>query len=149
MAELIRRKPFLPGPDTKSQLELIFEVLGTPSESELNDIPKEKYRKLAKSLPKRPGKPFEKLLPSASPLAIDLLKKLLTFDFNKRITVQKALEHPYFASLHFDEDEPLGTPVSNIDFEFELYNMTLQQLKDCIYEEILLYHYKDLEQTYE
>ena len=40
-----------------------------------------------KSLPKRPGKPFEKFLPHASPLAIDLLKKLLTFDYNNRITI--------------------------------------------------------------
>lgn len=63
MAELLRRKPYLPGTDTKNQIELIFEVLGTPTESELNAIPKEKYRKLAKSLPKRAGKPFEKMLP--------------------------------------------------------------------------------------
>jgi len=38
-------------------------------------------------------------------LAIDLLRKLLTFDFTKRITVEEALKHPYLAELHFPEDE--------------------------------------------
>jgi len=38
-------------------------------------------------------------------VAIDLLRKLLTFDFTKRITVEEALQHPYLAELHFPEDE--------------------------------------------
>ena len=29
-----------------------------------------------------------------------------------------------------------------LDFEFEDYNLTTQQLKDLLYEEILLYHNK-------
>jgi len=90
---------------------LIFEIIGTPSEAELNTIPREKYRKIAKSLPKRPGKPFEKLFPNASNLAIDLLKKLLTFDASKRITVEEALRHPYLSALHFPDDEPVSVPV--------------------------------------
>lgn len=45
-AELLRRKPFLPGCNTKNQLELIFEVIGTPSEEEINAIPKESSKKL-------------------------------------------------------------------------------------------------------
>lgn len=56
MAELLRRKPFLPGCDTKNQIELTFEIIGTPSDQELNVIPRDKYRALAKNLPKRPGK---------------------------------------------------------------------------------------------
>jgi hypothetical protein len=40
--------------------------MGTPSEEEINSIPKEKYRKLVRALPKRQGKPFEKIFNSAS-----------------------------------------------------------------------------------
>lgn len=29
------------------------------------------------------------------------------------------------------------------DFEFEMYDLTKEQLKDLIYEEILLYHYPE------
>ena len=91
-------------------------------------IPREKYRNLAKQLPKRPGKvsifiikkPFEKLFPNASAPAIDLLRKLLTFDASKRITIDEALRHPYLSALHFPDDEvilfyikiqPMSVPV--------------------------------------
>jgi len=30
-AEMLRRRPFLPGTDTKNQIEMVFDVLGTPS----------------------------------------------------------------------------------------------------------------------
>jgi serine/threonine protein kinase len=56
-------------------------------------------------MPKRPGKALEKIFSKASPEAIDLLKKLLTFDMKKRITVNEALQHPYLSELHFPEDE--------------------------------------------
>jgi serine/threonine protein kinase len=39
------------------------------------------------SLPKRTGKKFENVFPNANPLAIDLIKRMLTFDPSKRITV--------------------------------------------------------------
>lgn len=42
-------------------------------------------------MPKRPGKALEKIFSKASAEAIDLLKKLLTFDMKKRITVNEAL----------------------------------------------------------
>jgi len=38
-------------------------------------------------------------------IALDLLKKMLAFDFNKRITVEEALGHAYLAELHFPDDE--------------------------------------------
>lgn len=148
-AELLRRKPFLPGADTKNQIEQIIEVLGTPSEEEINNIPREKSKKLLRSLPKKKGKNLENIFTNASPSAIDLLRKLLTFDPAKRITVEEALKHPYLAALHCPEDEPETTAVNKIDFEFENHNLTLQQLKDLIYEEILWYHFKDFRDQYD
>ena len=35
----------------------------------------------------------------ATPEAIDLLNKLLKFDFSERITSLEALQHPYFDSV--------------------------------------------------
>lgn len=40
--------------------------MGTPTEEEINSIPKEKFRKMAKQLPKRPGKPLDKIFSKAS-----------------------------------------------------------------------------------
>lgn len=61
---------------------------------------------------------FQQLYPRASPLAIDLLEKLLNFDPAARITVEQALAHPYLAAYHEEDDEPVHEKV--FDFEFEV-----------------------------
>jgi len=71
------------------------------------------------------------------------------FEPTKRITVEEALKHPYLANLHLEEDEPIREPMDQLDFEFEQYNLTMQQLKDLLYEEILLYHDKEFCENYE
>jgi len=148
LAELLKRKPFLPGTETKTQLELIIDVFGNPTDEEINSIPKEKSRKFMKSLPKKQPKSFEALFSQANPLALDLLKKLMVFDPVKRITVEEALKHPYLAALHFPEDEPIAENVPAAEFEFEKYPLSLAQLKDLVYEEILLYHFEDYRKEY-
>ena len=55
----------------------------------------------------------------ANPLALDLLRSMLIFNPDKRITVEEALDHPYLSALHCAEDEPVSKPVSLFDFEFE------------------------------
>jgi serine/threonine protein kinase len=149
LAELLRRKPFLPGTETKTQLELIIDVFGNPTEEEINSIPKEKSRKFLRSLPKKTAKSFDTLFPNASPLALDLLRKLMVFSSKDRITVEEALKHPYLAALHFPEDEPVSDPVPAPEFEFEKYPLSLAQLKDLVYEEILMYHFDDFRQEYQ
>jgi len=41
----------------------------------------------------------------AAPDAIDLIRQMLAFDHEKRITVEQALAHPFFASLHDEAQE--------------------------------------------
>ena len=49
---------------------------------------------------------FDQLFANHNPLAIDLLKKMLVIDPEKRITVKEALEHPFLQEFHDSEDEP-------------------------------------------
>ena len=56
-------------------------------------------------LPHKPRQPTLTLLPQASPLVISLLDQMLTLTPEDRITVEQALEHPYFAQLHDPLDE--------------------------------------------
>ena len=116
-AEMLQRKPFLPGTDTKNQIELICEYLGTPDVDNMKHIPEES-KKLIKNLPKhkKNGKDFNKLFSFANPEAIDLLRKLMMFDPEKRISVTQALAHPYLADLHLEEDEPSRESVDYLDF---------------------------------
>jgi mitogen-activated protein kinase 1/3 len=39
--------------------------------------------------------------------------------------------------------------VNQSEFEFEKYEMTREQTKDLLYEEILLYHYPEFKAEYE
>jgi len=42
---------------------------------------------------------WQQRFPEASPLAIDLLSKLLMFNPKKRITVREAIKHEYFKEI--------------------------------------------------
>lgn len=73
---------------------------------------------------------------------------MLVFNPQKRITVEEALEHPYLATLHLPEDEPVSDPISKFDFLFEdSVDNSIEKLKELIISEILLYldpdHYEN------
>lgn len=70
--------------------------------------------------------PIVQLYPTATPVALDLLEKLLSFDPMSRIDVQEALEHPYFELFHDPDDE-----------------VTLKSQKDflCTYNNNSYYHF--------
>jgi mitogen-activated protein kinase 1/3 len=71
------------------------------------------------------------------------MRRMLTFDPAKRITVHQALEHPFMSELHCSDDEPIRSRFDLFDFEFEKYDLAGEQLKDVIYDEIMLYHSKE------
>lgn len=148
-AELLMRKPILPGNDAQHQLELIFSLLGSPSEEDIQSIPNPRIRERVSRMPKRKPKPFEVIFRDSNPSAIDLLKKMLVFNPEKRISVEEAIQHPYLSSLHFPEDEPTTDPVSRFDFDFERQILTMEDLKNLLYEEILLWHFPEKKRTYE
>jgi len=134
MAELHGRKPLFPGDDYIKQMNLIFNVLGTPSKSDMKFISNEKALEYIKSLKKRPKIPFNKIYKDANPLALDLLEKMLVFNPHKRISVEEALRHPYLKNLHNPKAEvDCKKP---FDFEFEKIEMTKEVLQELMWEEI-------------
>ena len=147
--ELLLRKPILPGTDANHQIDLIFNLIGTPSDEDILSIPNPKAREKVLKLTKRSPKPIEMLFRDANPQAVDLLQKLLIFNPEKRFTVEQALAHPYLSALHFAEDEPTCKPVSMFDFEFERQQLSMKDFKDLIYSEILLHHFQDKRDEYE
>ena len=85
-------------------------------------------------------KTLDELFASHDPLVLDLLRKMLVVDPDRRITVEQALAHPYFAAYHDPEDEPVADRLNPYEFEFELYDLNADQLMDLLYDEVLLYH---------
>ena len=62
---------------------------------------------MLESLPPTKAKRLKDMFPTASDEALDLLKNLLVFNPNKRLTVEQALKHPYVSQFHNPEEEPL------------------------------------------
>jgi len=91
LAQVFRRKSILRGTSTKNQLELIFELIGTPTEEEIAEIKNPKSRRFVEKCQKRDAKDLSGIFPNISDHGIDLLEKLLTFDPKKRYSAEEAL----------------------------------------------------------
>ncbi len=112
-AELINKKALFPGENSNlplnlviNQLELIFDLIGTPDIKEIEKISQtENTMNFLLSLSKRKRKNFEDFFAYEDKNAIDLLNKMLEFDPEKRISVDEALRHTYFKGFNFNCDE--------------------------------------------
>lgn len=105
MAELLAKEPLFPGKTEVDQLDKIFRILGTPNEkiwpgfAKLRGVKanfvKQPYNKLREKFPPTSftGRP------TLSEAGFDLLNKLLTYDPEKRITAEDALNHPWFQEV--------------------------------------------------
>ncbi|KAK6100111.1 mitogen activated protein kinase 2, variant 2 [Batrachochytrium dendrobatidis] len=136
-AELLGSKPLFKGRDYVDQLNQILSVLGTPDDETLSRIGSERAQLYIRSLPKMKKVPWINLYPKATPVAIDLLERLLSFDPALRITVEEALAHPYLEAYHDSEDEPVHP--SPCDFSFESID-SIEEIKHIIAAEAL--HFK-------
>ncbi|KAL2916546.1 mitogen activated protein kinase [Polyrhizophydium stewartii] len=133
-AELLGGKPLFKGRDYVDQLNQILSVLGTPDDATLSRIGSERAQLYIRSLPKMRKIPWVNLYPRATPAALDLLERLLTFDPAIRITVEEALAHPYLEAYHDSDDEP--THPSLFDFAFEVVE-SIDEMKQMIAEEVV------------
>jgi len=131
LAELLSGKPLFPGESTLNQLERIIEVTGKPTEEDIASI-KSKYAKtMIDKVVIKKQKPLESLFPDADPDALDLLKNLLRFNPDERLTAVQVLEHPWLAEFHDPANEPsLKQPVhiamdDNSRFSISEYRKTL------------------------
>lgn len=134
-AELLGGKVLFPGKDYVHQMSLIINVLGSPSEETLVRIGSPRAQDWIRNMPKREKVPFVKIYPDADPQALDLLERMLDFDPASRITVEKALNHPYLAVYHDPQDEPSHVPM---DFSFEAVE-AIDDMRKMIVEEINTY----------
>ncbi|XP_036862609.1 mitogen-activated protein kinase 12 isoform X3 [Manis javanica] len=88
------------------QLKEILKVTGTPPAEFVQKLQSADAKNYMKGLPELEKKDFTSFLTNASPLAVNLLEKMLVLDAERRATAAEALAHPYFESLQDTEDEP-------------------------------------------
>ncbi|KAG4978079.1 hypothetical protein JHK84_037765 [Glycine max] len=139
-AEVLTGKPLFPGKSVVHQLDLITDLLGTPSPETIAGVRNDKARKYLMEMRKKSPVPFEQKFQNADPLALRLLQRLLAFDPKDRPTAQEALADPFFKGLSKVEREPSCQPISKLEFEFERRRVTKDDVRELIYREILEYH---------
>nr|CAH7765457.1 unnamed protein product [Callosobruchus chinensis] len=138
MAELLTGKTLFPGTDHIHQLNLIMEILGTPSDEFMQKITSESARNYIKSLPLLPKKDLHTYIVGANPLAIDLLGLMLELDSEKRITAEQALAHAYLTAYADPNDEPISAPY---DQSIEDMNLPVEKWRDLVLQEVHSFEY--------
>jgi CTD kinase subunit alpha len=99
--ELFITKPVFQGHDEISQLQVIWDVLGTPDShgwASVEELPWYELVRPKVSVPDKFDASFQKWLPTGNAMA--LVKGMLAFDPVKRISAAQAMKHEYF------EEEP-------------------------------------------
>ncbi|KAE8712458.1 Mitogen-activated protein kinase 12 [Hibiscus syriacus] len=139
-AEMLIGKPLFPGRNVVHQLDLMTDLLGSPSAESISKIRNEKARRYLSNMRRKQPVPFSKKFPNADPLALSLLQRLLAFDPKDRPTAEEALADPYFYGLANVDHEPTTKPISKLEFEFERRKLAKDDVRELIYREILEYH---------
>ncbi|KAL4974287.1 Serine/threonine-protein kinase bur1 [Aspergillus desertorum] len=95
--EMFKGKPILAGNSDLNQAQLIFSLVGTPTEENMPGWSSLPGCEGVRSFGNRPGN-LSEVFKNQSPVAISLLTELLKLDWRKRLNAIDALKHPYFST---------------------------------------------------
>ncbi|XP_019945882.1 mitogen-activated protein kinase 15 isoform X2 [Paralichthys olivaceus] len=139
LGEMLLGKALFPGTSTINQIEKIMSAIPHPSPEDVLAIKSEYGSSVIQRMLLKPQVPLEDLLqPSVPPDALDLLRGLLVFNPDKRLTAEQALQHPYVARFHNPAKEPAfyydvvlpvddGVQLSVVQYRNKLYEMMLER----------------------
>ncbi|KAK2513037.1 hypothetical protein Q9966_016238 [Columba livia] len=94
---MVTGRPLFPGSSVPEQLRVIFQALGTPSESSWPGIGSNPEFRSHRFPTYQPGGlgPHSRL----DPVGADLLGQLLQFEGRRRVGAAEAMGHPFFSCL--------------------------------------------------
>ena len=95
IAEMFLGQPIFSGKSSKDQFLKIMNVLGNPSEDDINNM----CSNITVTLPIIKGVGLQNILKNVDPELIDLLSKVLAYNPRKRLRPFQALTHSYFDDL--------------------------------------------------
>ncbi|XP_059024731.1 mitogen-activated protein kinase 15 isoform X2 [Mustela lutreola] len=139
LGEMLRGRPLFPGTSTLHQLELILETIPPPSKEDLLALGSSYSASILPCLRAWPRQPLDTLLPpDTPPEALDLLRGLLVFAPDKRLSAAQALQHPYVQRFHCPAREwtldsavrlPVleGVQLSAPEYRSRVYQMILER----------------------
>ncbi|KAJ4928586.1 hypothetical protein JOQ06_016376 [Pogonophryne albipinna] len=139
LGEMLLGKALFPGTSTINQIEKIMTTIPHPSPEDILAIKSEYGSSVIQRMLLKPQVPLEDLLlPSVPSDALDLLRGLLVFNPDKRLTAEQALQHPYVARFHNPAKEPAlnydvvlpvddDVQLSVVQYRNKLYEMMLER----------------------
>jgi mitogen-activated protein kinase 1/3 len=119
---------------------VIFEVIGTPSEEDKSYVTDTKAIEYLDAFPARPKSDLNKMYPGAGDEAIDLLNRILVFNPYFRLSVDEALDHPFFKKVKKAEKEVRSEKEINIEFEKD--HLDKKKLRSLFLEEMAFFKNK-------
>lgn len=136
LGEMLLGKPLFPGTSTLNQIEKIMASIPMPSLQDIDSIKSSYGASILEKASCRPRKNIEDLIPDAPADGLDLLKKLLHFNPDKRLTAEQALEHPYVARFHNLADEPAFGRDAVVPLSDDV-QLSIEEYRNKLYELIL------------
>uniref|UniRef100_A0A4W5L520 Mitogen-activated protein kinase 15 n=1 Tax=Hucho hucho TaxID=62062 RepID=A0A4W5L520_9TELE len=107
LGEMLLGQPLFPGTSTINQIEKIMSAIPHPSPEDVLSIRSEYGASVIQRMLLKPQVPLEDLLQSSVPPdALDLVRRLLVFNPDKRLTAEQALQHLYVSRFHNPAKEP-------------------------------------------
>ena len=97
-SEMVSGRPIFPGSTNEEQIVLIWQILGTPTESlweGVSQLPEYK----PEDWPECDKQDLAHQMPRLNRVGLELVDRMLQYNPKMRFTAQEAMAHPYFASL--------------------------------------------------
>mmetsp|Transcript_22911 Transcript_22911/g.3775 ORF Transcript_22911/g.3775 Transcript_22911/m.3775 type:complete len:110 (+) Transcript_22911:757-1086(+) len=90
---------------------------------------------MLESLPPTRNRGFHEFFPAATDDALDLIRNLLHFNPNKRLTIEQTLRHPYVSQFHNPEDEPNCPYTVRIPID-DNHKFSIREYRERLYADI-------------
>jgi len=101
------------------QLNMIFNLLGTPSDKQLELFERQDAKRYIRCFAERPGDGFRSKFPNVEGDSIELLEMMLRFCPQERAPVAAALDHAAFRDVRDPTKETKASSLVSLDFEKE------------------------------
>eukprot|EP00930_Biecheleria_cincta_P061717 TRINITY_DN47282_c0_g1_i1.p1 TRINITY_DN47282_c0_g1~~TRINITY_DN47282_c0_g1_i1.p1 ORF type:complete len:419 (-),score=82.31 TRINITY_DN47282_c0_g1_i1:69-1325(-) len=134
-----RKDPKFHTKGSTDQLNVIFDLLGTPSEDDINSLQKDAAKSHIRACERKQRRGVRSRFPHAPEASIDLLEQMLVFQPSGRIRVDSALEHRLFMGIRDQTLETVAPQQVSLDFDKDT-DLGESALRKGFAEEISKFH---------
>lgn len=117
------------------QLNIILEVIGTPSDEDLAELSNPRAIHYIKSFKKREKRPLKLMFTGSNDEEIEVLDKMLVFSRKNRSNIDELLQMNYFDSIRKPELEVLATMPADFAFDRD-ESLSIDDMKSIFLEQI-------------